>query len=282
MKTTCRLLVFLIILSGCAPHPSPNSPAVTPEVSPGKVFSLVWQDEFDGPDGSSPDPGKWNYSTGGNGWGNGELQCYTDRIENSYIAEGMLVINAEKEEYMGCRYTSARINTLVKGEWKFGRFEIRAKLPTTQGVWPAFWLLPADITRYGGWPSSGEIDIMELIGKEPGRVNGTLHFGNPHQWITGHYDLPAGAVFSEDFHVFSLEWTPEEIVWFVDGEPFQTADQWSTSVEDNPFPAPFDVDFYLIVNVAVGGNFPGNPDATSIFPQRMLVDYVRVYQENEQ
>jgi beta-glucanase (GH16 family) len=281
-KISCRPWILLIILAGCAPRQTPNLPPNPPTISPEKSFSLVWQDEFNGPDGSAPDPAKWNYSTGGSGWGNGELQCYTNRIENSYLAGGMLVIEAEKEDYMGCKYTSARLNTLAKGKWKYGRFEIRAKLPTTQGIWPAFWLLPTDITRYGNWPSSGEIDIMELVGKEPGRVNGTLHFGNPHQSITDHYDLPDGGDFSGDFHVFTLEWAPEKMTWFVDGKLFLTADRWSTSMEGFSFPAPFDVDFYLIMNVAVGGNFPGNPDASSIFPQRMFVDYVRIYQEKEQ
>jgi beta-glucanase (GH16 family) len=269
-------LIILILLEGCAPRQTPDARPGTPPALPS--YSLVWQDEFSQPDGSAPDPEKWNYSTGGGGWGNGELENYTDRRGNSYIQDGMLVIQAEQEEYMGRKYTSARLNTMLKGDWKYGLFEIRAKLPTTQGIWPAFWLLPSDITRYGSWPASGEIDIMELVGKTPGRVSGTLHFGNPHRWITGQYDLPDGADFSEDFHVFALEWTPAGISWYVDEKPYQTVDQWFTSVENSPFPAPFDVPFYLIMNVAVGGSFPGAPDSTSVFPQKMYVDYVRVFQ----
>ena len=258
-------------------HPATTFAKNTIRTNPAKGYSLVWNDEFARPDASSPDPKKWNYSTGGSGWGNSELECYTDRNENSFVENGMLVIRAVQEEYMGCQYTSARLNTLSKGEWKYGRFEIRAKLPTAQGIWPAFWLLPSRITRYGNWPASGEIDLMELVGKEPGRVNGTLHFGNPHTTITNHFDLLVGADFSDDFHVFALDWEPTEIHWYVDGKLYLTADQWFTSVEDSPFPAPFDVEFYLIINVAVGGSWPGNPDATSTFPQSMYVDYVRVY-----
>jgi beta-glucanase (GH16 family) len=271
-------ILFFMTLAACLSSPRASGSSMNPiNSTPTKGYSLVWYDEFNQPDGESPDPKKWNYSTGGNGWGNGELECYTDRTNNSFIDRGMLVITAVQEDYMGCKYTSARLNTLVKGSWKYSRFEIRAKLPTTQGIWPAFWLLPSDITRYGGWPASGEIDIMELVGKEPGRVTGTLHFGNPHTMITNHLDLPVGAKYSDEFHVFSLDWEPTEIHWYVDGKLFQTANQWFTSVENSTFPAPFDVMFYLIINVAVGGNWPGNPDATSTFPQSMYVDYVRVY-----
>jgi beta-glucanase (GH16 family) len=261
-----------------ASHPATTFAIHTIRTNPAKGYSLVWNDEFARPDASSPDPKKWNYSTGGSGWGNSELECYTDRNENSFVENGMLVIRAVQEEYMGCQYTSARVNTLSKGEWKYGRFEIRAKLPTAQGIWPAFWLLPSNITRYGDWPASGEIDMMELVGKEPGRVNGTLHFGKPHTTITNHFDLPVGTDFSDDFHLFALDWGPTEINWYVDGKLYLPADQWFTSVGNSPFPAPFDVEFYLIINVAVGGSWPGNPDATSTFPQSMYVDYVRVYQ----
>jgi beta-glucanase (GH16 family) len=272
-------ITFLILLVSCLPSHQASSVTInTIKSNPTKGYSLVWDDEFNQPDGSSPDKNKWNYSTGGNGWGNSELECYTNRTNNSFINKGMLVIQAEQEEYMGCKYTSARLNTLTKGNWKYARFEIRAKLPTTEGIWPALWLLPSNITRYGSWPASGEIDIMELIGKEPGRVTGTLHFGNPHTSITNNFDLPVGVKFSDDFHIFTLDWEPTKINWYVDGKLYQTANQWFTSVENSPFPAPFDVEFYLIMNVAVGGNWPGNPDATSTFPQSMDVDYVRVYQ----
>ena len=285
MKTK---LVFLcvscaLILSACAgigtaeltvtPIPT-ETPIPTPE------WNLIWADEFDLPDGSTPDLNTWNYSKGGNGWGNGELQYYTDRLENVYIEDGMLVIEALEEQYMGRKYSSARLNTIVRAEFQYGRFEIRAKLPTTQGIWPAIWMMPT-ISRYGNWPAGGEIDILELIGSEPDRVHGTLHFGNPHESITGDYALPDGETFDQDFHIFVMEWEAQEIRWYLDGQLYQRvkADQWFTSYPDAPETAPFDQSFHLIMNVAVGGNWPGSPDETSVFPQRMLVDYVRVYQK---
>jgi beta-glucanase (GH16 family) len=187
------------------------------------------------------------------------------------------VIEARQERVMGSNYTSARLNTIVWGQWKYGRFEIRARLPNTQGIWPAFWLLPANL-HYGHWPAGGEIDIMEMIGSEPGRVYGTLHFGNPHEMNSGTYDLPIGQDFSDDFHVFALAWEPGLVRWYVDDVLYHTADEWFTS-GDGEFPAPFDQEFYLIINVAVGGYWPGSPDSTSVFPQYLYVDYVRVYQE---
>jgi beta-glucanase (GH16 family) len=270
-------LAALLLLAGCGQARTPAAD-LTPSASPATGYQLVWSDEFDVPDGSAPDPGKWNHSTGGSGWGNGELEYYTDSVNNAYVSAGMLVIQTRQESMMGRDYTSARLNTMVYGQWTYGRFEIRARLPDTQGIWPAFWLLPA-LARYGSWPAGGEIDIMELIGSEPGRVYGTLHYGNPHQSIGGHYDLSAGQVFADDFHVFALEWEPSQIRWYVDGALYQTADEWFTSKPNAPFPAPFDQPFYLILNVAVGGNWPGSPDSTSVFPQSMHVDYVRVYQE---
>jgi beta-glucanase (GH16 family) len=266
------LICFSLLLAGCAPlaaffnPPDPNS------------WQPVWSDEFDQPDGSAPDPAKWNYQKGGSGWGNAELQYYTDSRENSYIQDGMLVIKANEEYMLGREYTSARLTTQFKGDWTFGRIEIRAKLPNTQGIWPAFWMMPSR-TVYGNWPAGGEIDIMELIGKEPGRSYGTLHFGNPLTSKSGHYDLPDGANFSGDFHTFALEWEPGELRWYVDDNLFHTVNEWfTTGKEGAQFPAPFDTDFYLLVNMAVGGRWPGNPDETSLFPQMLYVDYIRVYQ----
>lgn len=282
MKSLALGLLFLL-LSACSPtvaapsSPTPTGQNISPTAPVGE-YLLRWADEFDLPDGSPPDPAKWNYSVGGHGWGNGELQYYTDRLENARIENGMLVIKAMEEDYLGRHYTSARLNTMVKGAWKYGRIEIRARLPATQGIWPAFWMLPA-LARYGNWPASGEIDIMELVGKEPGRVYGTLHYGNPHTWVSGHYDLPDGQTFADDFHVFALEWEPTAFRWYVDEHQYFAAHEWFTSKEGASYPAPFDQEFYLIINVAVGGYWPGNPDATSVFPQSMYVDYVRVYQK---
>jgi beta-glucanase (GH16 family) len=274
------LCTLLLACAGCVPTAveiPPTESALPPSPTPEK-WHLVWSDEFDAPDGSIPDPAKWNYTIGGSGFGNGELQYYTDDPQQACIENGMLVIKADRKTVMGRDYISARLNTMVKGTWKYGRFEIRAKLPDTQGIWPAFWLLPMYI-NYGNWPASGEVDIMELIGKEPGRVYGTLHYGNPHKSQSAYYDLHDGRKFSDDFHVFSLEWEPEQFRWYVDGTLYLTADQWFTSAPGKAFPAPFDQPFYLIINLAVGGHWPGSPDSFSTFPQFLYVDYVRIYQE---
>lgn len=284
MRRLLLALLFLL-LSACTPGRDvaipTGTPALTPSLSPSPAlpaWELVWADEFELPDGSPPDPASWNYSTGGGGWGNGELQHYTDRLENARIEDGNLVITALQETYMGRHYTSARLNTMVKREFQYGRIEVRARLPNTPGIWPAIWMLPARAT-YGTWPAGGEIDILELIGREPFRAYATLHYGNPHESQSGYYDLPGGATFDQDFHVFAIEWEPDEIRWYVDDVQYHAAREWFTSIAD--YPAPFDQPFYLILNVAVGGHWPGSPDETSLFPQSMRVDYVRVYQERE-
>lgn len=279
-KQTLSLTCILIMaaLAACTPATPTSPPTPTlppaPTGTPEPQWTLVWADEFDQPDGSPPDPKKWIHTTGSSGFGNSELQAYTNEIENAYIEDGMLVINAIREEYLGREYTSARLNTLSSGKFTYGRFEIRAKLPNTQGIWPAIWLLPA----LGSSPVNGEIDIMELIGKVPYRAYGTLHYGNPYENQSAYYDLPGGATFDQDFHIFSLEWEAQEIRWYVDGNQYLQANEWYTSQSNQPYPAPFDRPFFLILNVAVGGTWPGNPDETSVFPQTMLVDYVRVYQ----
>jgi beta-glucanase (GH16 family) len=271
------LFLCVMFLAACggkaalAPTATPNPPP-TPTATPG--WQLVWADEFEQPDGSAPDPKTWTHTTGGDGFGNAELQYYSDDIKNAYIENNMLVIKAIQEKYMGRNYTSARLNTLTKAEFIYGRMEVRAKLPNTQGIWPAIWMLPV----HGGGPTSGEIDIMELIGSEPGRSYATLHYGNPPTSQGGWYDLPGGATFDQDFHVFSVERDPASIRWYVDGQLFYTATEWFTTEKNSPFPAPFDRPFYFILNVAVGGHWPGSPDETSVFPQVMLVDYVRVYE----
>jgi beta-glucanase (GH16 family) len=287
MKMYPNLSLFLIVLlAGCSPRAAPgptetqpavSTPVPTPTSDP-NVWELVWADEFDQPDGSAPNPAKWNHQQGGAGWGNGELQHYTDAIDNSFIQDGMLVIRANQEYMLGRDYTSARLTTQFRGDWTYGRFEIRARLPNTPGIWPAFWLLPSR-ARYGSGAAGGEIDIMELIGSEPGRTYGTLHFGNPAERSSGYYDLTANTAFSDDFHIFALEWEPDEIRWYVDDILFHSESEWFTTGRQGAQPpAPFDQDFYLLVNVAVGGHWPGSPDETSVFPQMMYVDYVRVYQ----
>ena len=236
----------------------------------------TWHDEFDG---AVLDPSKWAYVVGGNGFGNKELEYYTDRPKNLYLENGMLVIQALKEDYRGTEgtergYTSARIHTQGKFAQQYGRFEARIKVPYGQGIWPAFWMM-GDIAA--GWPRNGEIDIMENIGREPSIVHGTIHgpgYSGAHG-IGAPFSLPVGERFSGDFHVYALEWEPDAIRWYVDGKQYQSVTRASLPagahwVYDHPF--------YLLLNLAVGGSWPGDPNATSTFPQTMLVDYVRVYE----
>lgn len=278
-----RLLITSFILySGMLGNCQKQTSRPTDEqevIIPPPGWQLVWNDEFNG---SSIDAQKWEHEVNAQGGGNNELQYYTARPENSYIDSGKLVIKALKETYTGPEgtreYTSARLRTKGKGDWKYGRFEIRAKLPFGQGLWPAIWMLPTDWV-YGGWAASGEIDIMELLGQEPNKVYGTLHYGGewPDNKHTGaSYTLPNGT-FSDDFHLFVLEWDTTAIRWYVDGVHYQTQTQWHSS--GGAYPAPFDQRFHLLLNVAVGGNWPGNPDDTTIFPQTMVIDYVRVYKK---
>lgn len=284
-----NLIAIMMLLAACSatlaakstPTPTPKpTPTAQPTPTPPGGWKLVWSDEFDQPDGSLPDEGKWNYAVGAGGWGNGESEYYTDhRAENASIQHGMLVIKAIKEDYLGQSYTSARLTTQRKGDWVYGRMEVRAKLPEGQGIWPAIWMMPTD-SVYGGWPRSGEIDIMELLGHEPSRVYGTLHYGNPHASQGTRYDLAGSRDFSDDFHVFAIEWEPKIIRWYVDDDQYFSVSSWFTSDDEiRPFPAPFDQRFYLLLNVAVGGHWPGEPDQTTKFPQQMTVDYVRIYQK---
>lgn len=244
-------------------------------------WQLTWSDEFNGANGSVPDPTKWTLVTGGNGWGNDELEYYTARLENAHIEDGNLVITALKEDYTDTKgvtrnYTSARMQTMGKFAQAYGRFEARIKIPYGQGIWPAFWMLGADMPT-AHWPGAGEVDIMENIGREPGTVHGTIHGPgySGSKGIGAPYSLPSGR-FADDYHVFAIEWEPNQIRFYVDDHLYETrtpADlpagtKW---VYDHPF--------YILLNCAVGGRWPGNPDATSTFPQKMLIDYVRVYKK---
>ncbi len=242
---------------------------VAPDNYPG--LALTWSDEFSG---SSLDVNSWNYETGGGGWGNNELENYTTSDKNSYLSKGYLVIEARKETSGSNNYTSARLQTKGKKEFKYGRMDIRAKLPKGKGIWPAIWMLGSNISTTP-WPASGEIDIMELLGHEPNKVYGTMHWGNVGAGSThigNSYVLP-GEDFSQKFHVFSIVWDASKIEWYVDDKKFFTGNK--TDVNGN---YPFDQPFFFILNLAVGGAWPGNPDANTVFPQRMIVDYVRVYQ----
>lgn len=246
-------------------------------------LKLIWNDEFDT---EFINLDKWSYDTadgcqfGPNlcGWGNNELEYYTERAENSYIDDGNLVIKAVREIpfYLGAhRYTSARMVTKFKGDWTFGRVDVRAKLPVGQGMWPAIWMLPTD-NAYGGWPKSGEIDIMENTGDKPNDVFGTIHYGHDFwRFDSQYYDVDT-INFSQDFHVYSVIWTEQCIQFQVDGNDVGVPNTRSSVL---PTTYPFDQRFHLILNVAVGGNLPGNPNGSTQFPQTMEVDYVRVYQE---
>ena len=278
VASTFFLFAFSCSESTADSDPNNNNNQQDPPEETEKEWQLVWSDEFDT---DELDESKWSYqygtgqSEGLQGWGNNELQYYTDREENIYIEGDMLHIVALAERYEGMNYTSARIRTLNKGDWQYGRLEIRAKLPEAQGIWPAVWMLPTD-ELFGGWPKSGEIDIMEMVGHEPETIHGTVHYGPdwPNNQYTGApYTLEEGK-FSDDFHVFSIEWEQNEIKWFVDGEHFFTV----TPSDLSPHQYPFNARFHMLINLAVGGNWPGSPDDTTEFPQKLIVDYVRVYQ----
>lgn len=277
-----------------------------PKAPPG--WKLVWHDEFEG---DRVDPTKWDFDLGNGffdykhhrwiaGWGNEELQYYTREPRNASVKNSLLTIRAVKESLHGCGYTSARMKT--RGHdgaplfaTTYGRVEFRARVPWGKGLWPALWMLPQE-DFYGGWAASGEIDVMEIVGDKPHEVLNSLHFGSSgseaRQLITHVHPLPGGSTVA-DWHVYAVEWEPGEIRFYVDDVHTSTRDHWwscskrvdgqgvpAASMADlNPWPAPFDRPFYLVMNVAVGGNFPGVPDEQTHFPAEMVVDYVRVYEK---
>jgi hypothetical protein len=246
-----------------------NTGYISPESYPG--MTLIWQDEFNGT-GLNTDFWTFEQGTGDNGWGNNELQYY--RPENTKVGGGYLTITAKKENYNGRQYTSSRIKTQDKKSFLYGRIDFRAKLPKGQGIWPALWALGANINTVN-WPFSGEIDIMEMVGGGPGRdntVHGTVHYEDGgHKYIGGSTTLASGN-FSDKFHVFSLVWNETSLKWYVDNEEFYTFD--TTGPNKDEFRKPY----FLLINLAVGGNWPGSPDANTVFPQKFIVDYVRVFQ----
>lgn len=249
-----------------------NTGYSTPLSYPG--YTLAWSDEFSG---TSLDLNTWNQETGNgsNGWGNNELEYYTSSTKNTFVSNGNLIIEARKESIGGFNYSSGRMTTQNKKTFTFGRIDIRAKLPVGKGIWPALWMLGTNISTVG-WPACGEIDIMELIGTYPGRTHGTMHW----KPVTGtntskgaEYNLSSGN-FSQQFHVFSIIWSQDMIKWLVDDQLFLTTTKADVGAANYPFNAPH----FFIFNVAVGGNWPGPPDTGTMFPQRMFVDYVRVFQ----
>jgi beta-glucanase (GH16 family) len=239
-------------------------------------YTLVWNDEFDG---TQINESNWVFETGTGcpnlcGWGNNELQYY--RRENAWVENGVLTIEARNENFLSSNYTSARMKTQGKRSFQYGRIDIRALLPKGQGIWPALWMLGNNITT-ASWPASGEIDIMEMIGGQgrENRVHGTLHWEfNGHASAGGTYTLTSGT-FADEYHVFSITWDESEIKWFVNDIRFHTINITPSHMTE------FHQEFFFIFNIAVGGNWPGSPDATTIFPQQMKVDYIRVFQKSK-
>lgn len=264
------------VVTSSPPCGTPNGgpcPTDTPGGNPpgfdGNFDTLVWSDEFSG---SSIDLNNWTYDLGASGWGNNERQYYTNLPANARIENDMLVIEAREERYRNGSYTSARLKSQGLQSFAYGRIEARIRIPFGQGIWPAFWMLGADFATVG-WPASGEIDIMEHIGREPYNVFGTVH-GPGYSGASGVGSfITLSEPVTNNFHVFAVEWEPDEIRWYVDGVQYHTVTPATV-----PGEWVFDHEFFMILNVAVGGNWPGYPDETTTFPQFMYVDYVRVYQ----
>jgi hypothetical protein len=247
--------------------PVDNAGYTSPATRPG--YTLVWTDEFNG---SAVNTADWTFEQGNNGWGNNELQNYTNSTENAFVSQGNLIIEARR---VGSGYSSARMITKNKKIFKFGRIDIRAKLPKGKGIWPALWMLGNNIDAVS-WPACGEIDILELLGQEPNKIYGTVHWGANFnsRASKGNSFILNGSSFDQQFHVYSAIWEQDSIKILVDDQQFF---QFSKS-DVGAAPYPFNADFFFIFNIAVGGNWPGSPDGTTVFPQRMVVDYVRVFQ----
>ena len=242
-------------------------------------WNLVWQEDFNG---NELNQKNWSYEKHDPGWVNNELQEYTDSKENAFVKDGNLVLKAIKTQKDGKDYyTSGKISTQDKKTFKYGKFEIRAKALKGQGLWPALWMMPNNESLYGQWPKCGEIDMMEILGNEPNKLYGTIHYGDPHEEKQGTYVLDKGT-FADDYHIYGVEWIPGEIRWYIDGILYYTANDWFTMVEGGDevaFPAPFDQEFYMQCNLAVGGSWPGNPDETTDFDNaEFKVDYIKAYQ----
>ena len=243
-------------------------------------WNIVWQDEFDR---DSLDLTKWSREIGGHGWGNNELQFYTDSDSNSYVENGNLILKAQVVPQgigssKGLRYySSARLRTYGKGDWKYGRIEVKAKVASGQGIWPAIWMLPTD-WLFGGWPSSGEIDIMEHVGYDLGVVHGSVHTeAYNHKINTQRSSARKIANVDTEFHVYSIIWDKDKISFFIDDVQYFL---FENDQQGNYKTWPFDQRFHLLINIAVGGDWPGNPDNSTNFPRKMLVDYVRVYEKS--
>jgi beta-glucanase (GH16 family) len=282
MLRSSRLpLIAAVALAACSVSCSDSSSS-TGESGARPGWVLAWADEFNGPDGAPADASRWTAVVGGDGWGNAEREYYTSELANVRQEGGSLLITADTAGIDGkscwygpCTHTSARLETKGKLEQKYGRFEARLQLPRGQGMWSAFWMLGADCSTVG-WPLCGEIDIMENVGMEPRLVHGSMH-GPGYAGggaLTNKYALPSGVAFAADYHLYAVEWDAVEIRFYVDDTLYETR-----SPEDAPSGARwvYDHPFYLLLNLAVGGNWPGDPDLTTKFPATMKVDYVRAY-----
>ncbi|BAW09638.1 glycoside hydrolase family 16 protein [Nocardia seriolae] len=279
-RTAACATVAALLLAGCS---TPESRDAAADVA--IRWRQTWSDEFDGAAGGRPDPAKWVYDRGGEPqWGNAEWQYYTDRTENvSTDGKGHLVISARRERVAGmsgcpygpCDVTSGRITTLDRCEQAYGRFEARMKIPAGRGLWPAFWLMGANVEQRA-WPGNGEIVVMETVGDDPGTVHGSAHgpgFEDPG--YTEDYELD-GQRLADDFHTYAVEWTPGRISWFLDDHRYFTVDKSTLKATETWV---FDHPFYGLLNLAVGGTWPGPPDETTVFPAELVVDYVRVYEQ---
>lgn len=284
----CAAAAACLVLAACPPaapppdKPGPGTPdaavahdATVPDDVLGAPWHLIWRDEFDGVEGARPDAAKWRHDVGGDGWGNAQLEFDTDRVENASLdGQGHLRVIARRESYGGRQYTSARLNSAGNFERAYGRFEARIKLPRGQGIWPAFWVLGANVAN-AGWPGCGEIDIMEARGQQVRNNRGSLHGPGYSGGGNVGKEIDSGIDLSQAFHTYVIEWDPGRVIFKIDNDAFFTATpadlpQGTTWVYDHPF--------FIILNVAVGGNYVGSPDGATAFPQTMLVDHVRVYE----
>ncbi len=297
LRITSAILALTMLVSLCACDKKETtttealtSEPTTTETVPAEVktqtpdiegYNLLWADEFDG---DAMDESKWNYEPHEPGWVNNELQEYTTSTDNVFVRDGKLVLKAIKSEKNGKDYyTSGKVTGQNKTDFLYGKVVVSAKVPEGQGLWPAIWMMPKDESYYGQWPKCGEIDIMESLGHQTNISYSTIHYGEPHGEQQGSIERSGADSFSAKFHEYSVEWEPGEMRFYTDGELVLTCNDWFTAVQgedDKPYPAPFDQPFFVQLNLAVGGNWPGNPDATTDFSKAEFeIDYVRVYQK---
>ncbi|MBR3463662.1 MAG: family 16 glycosylhydrolase [Clostridiales bacterium] len=266
-------LSMLLLMAGCGAKKTE-----TPQID---GYKLLWSDEFDG---KEMDQSKWNYEPHEPGWTNNELQEYTTSTKNVFVRDGKLVLKAIKTQKDGKDYyTSGKVTGQNKTDFQYGKVVVSAKVPEGQGLWPAIWMMPKDESYYGQWPKCGEIDIMESLGNDTTTSYSTIHYGEPHAEKQGTIVKEGDERFSAKFHEYSVEWEPGEMRFYTDGELVLTVNDWFTAKEgedEKPYPAPFNQPFFVQMNLAVGGDWPGNPDATTDFNKAEFeIDYVRVYQK---